>query len=216
MGREPRSVSGPAAASPGEMAPVAPPRPPALLIIDVQQGFEDPRWGARNNPDAERVIARLLAAWRQAGATVVHVRHDSREPQSPLCPGQPGNRIKLAVAPLDGETVIAKSVNSAFIGTPLESELRRRGVTELVIVGLTTNHCVSTTARMAGNLGFITFVVADATATFDHRAIDGTMRPAADVHAAALSDLAEEFATVIAADRALETLLPRSSGIGRN
>ena len=186
------------------------PRLPTLLIIDVQQGFDAPEWGARNNPGAEAAIARLLAAWRAAGAPVAHVRHDSTEPGSPLRPGQPGNRPKAAVAPAAGELVVAKTVNSAFIGTGLEDELRRREVQDLVIVGLTTNHCVSTTARMAGNLGFRTFVVSDATATFARPHLDGRMRPAADVHAAALSDLSGEFATIIDS-RGAEDLLSRPS-----
>jgi nicotinamidase-related amidase len=182
---------------------------PALLIIDVQRGFEDPQWGPRNNPLAEQTMARLLAAWRDAGATIVHVRHDSAEAQSPLRPGQPGNQFKPEVAPRRDEMMIAKTVNNAFIGTGLERLLRQRRLAELVIAGLTTNHCVSTTARMAGNLGFATFVVSDGTATFDRLALDGTIRPAEEVHAAALSDLNEEFATVITADRAIETLLAR-------
>jgi nicotinamidase-related amidase len=102
-----------------------------------------------------------------------------------------------------GEPVYHKSVNSAFIGTSLQADLAEDRVDTLVIVGLTTNHCVSTTARMAGNLGFRTFVVSDATATFDRAALDGTVRPAAEVHASALSDLNVEFAEVITAADAL-------------
>lgn len=110
------------------------------------------------------------------------------------------------MAPVAGELVIGKSVNSAFIGTGLEDELRRRGTAALVIVGLTTNHCVSTTARMAGNLGFRTWVLSDATATFERRHLDGRMRQADEVHAAALSDLEGEFATIIGATDALALL----------
>ena len=168
----------------------------ALLVIDVQQGFDDPTWGPRNNPGAEGNIARLLASWRAAGRPVLHVRHDSASPGSPLWPGQSGNGFKPEAAPAAGEAIHPKSVNSAFIGTRLEDDLRRRGVGALVIVGLTTNHCVSTTARMAGNLGFATIVVSDATATFDRQGLDGRVRPAAEVHASALSDLHGEFATV--------------------
>lgn len=168
----------------------------ALLVIDVQQGFDDPVWGLRNNPDAEGNVSCLLAAWRAAGRPVLHVRHDSTSPESPLHPDQPGNAFRPEAEPRDGEAVHPKSVNSAFIGTGLEDDLRRQGIGSLVIVGLTTNHCVSTTARMAGNLGFATIVVADATATFDRLGIDGRVRPAAEVHAAALSDLHDEFATV--------------------
>jgi nicotinamidase-related amidase len=127
------------------------------------------------------------------------------EPMSPLRPGSTGNQPKAEATPLPGETIYRKTVNSAFIRTALEADLRSIGAGALVIVGLTTNHCVSTTARMAGNLGFRTYVVSDATATFDRLGLDGVMRPADQVHAAALSDLQGEFATIVdaAAARAL-------------
>ena len=168
-----------------------------LLVIDLQVGFDDPARGPRNNPDAERNVAALLATWRAAGAPVIHVHHDSPDVSGYLRRGTPGNAVKPEARPRAGEKIYRKSVNSAFIGTKLESDLRRAGVRTLVIVGLSTNHCISTTARMAGNLGFETFVVADATATFDRAGLDGTIRCAADVHAAALSDLQDEFAQIV-------------------
>ncbi len=169
----------------------------ALIVVDVQQGFDDPYWGARNNPGAEANVARLIEAWREARRPVFHVMHDSVSPASPLRPGTPGNAPKPEALPREGEPVHRKSVNSAFIGTTLEADLRRAGLDTLVVVGLTTNHCVSTTVRMAGNLGFETYLVSDATATFDRPGVDGRNRPAAEVHAAALSDLQGEFATVV-------------------
>jgi nicotinamidase-related amidase len=172
------------------------PQSAALIVIDVQQAFRDPRWGERNNPEAESNVARLLAAWRSTGRPVRHVVHDSIEPNSLLRPESPGNAVQAAAAPKPAEPVYRKHVNSGFIGTNLERDLRQDGIDTLVIVGLTTNHCVSTTARMAGNLGFTTFVVSDATASFARPALDGTIRPAEAVHAAALSDLHGEFATV--------------------
>jgi nicotinamidase-related amidase len=173
------------------------PQSTALIVIDVQQAFLDRGLGERNNPDAESNIARLLAAWRASGRPVRHVVHDSLEPDSLLRPESPGNAIQAAAAPRAAEPVYRKNVNSAFIGTDLERDLSQAGIDTLVIVGLTTNHCVSTSARMAGNLGFTTFVVSDATAAFARPALDGTLRSAEAVHAAALSDLHEEFATVV-------------------
>ena len=170
---------------------------PLLLVVDVQVGFDAPAWGARNNPAAEERIARLLAAWRASGRPVAHVQHASRDPGSPLHPDRPGHALKAVAAPMATEPTYLKSVNSAFIGTTLERDLRARGVDTLVLVGLTTNHCVSTTARMAANLGFTTIVVSDATAAFERATLDGRMRPAEEVHAAALSDLHGEFATVV-------------------
>ena len=107
----------------------------ALLVIDVQVGLDEPRLGARNNPDAERNMARLLAEWRRLGKPVWHVQHMSTEPNSPLRPELPGNTIKDIVAPLADESVLQKNVNSAFIGTNLESRLREASVDSLVVVG---------------------------------------------------------------------------------
>ena len=168
----------------------------ALLLIDVQQGLDDPRWGARNNPEAEQRIADLLAAWRASGRPVIHVQHLSREPHSPLRPGLPGNAFKVEALPRDGEPVFQKHVNSAFIGTDLEIYLRARGIDSLVMVGITTDHCVSSTARMAGNLGFRVTVVEDATATFERQGPDGRHYSADVMHGAALASLHGEFATV--------------------
>jgi len=173
------------------------PRNAALLVIDVQQAFDLPRWGSRNNPEAEANIARLLDAWRASGRPVIHVHHESASPTGAFRRGDAGILTKPEAMPVEGERLYWKTVNSAFIGTSLEADLRQAGITTLVVVGLTTNHCVSTTVRMAGNLGFETFIVSDATATFDRKGLDGRMRPAAEVHAAALSDLDEEFATVV-------------------
>jgi nicotinamidase-related amidase len=175
----------------------------ALIIIDVQDGLDEPVWGKRNNPDAETNMARLLADWRVKGRPIFHVQHMSTTPTSPLRPNQAGNAIKRIVAPQGNEPVIQKNVNSAFIGTDLENRLRKAGIDSLVIVGLTTNHCVETTTRMAGNLGFNTFIVDDATATFDRTGYDGTYYSAETIHAVSLASLHNEFATVVKTDQLL-------------
>lgn len=182
------------------------PQEAALLVIDVQKGFDDPRWGSRNNPDAERNLARLLEAWRRTGRPVLHTRHMSRNPSSPLFPGQPGNEIKEIVAPVAGEPVLPKSVNSAFIGTDLEQRLRKAGITTVAVTGITTSYCVSTTARMAANLGFQTYVVSDATATFDVTGPDGRRYPAQVMHEVGLAELHDEFATIVDTDSLLGCL----------
>ena len=168
----------------------------ALLVIDVQKGLDNPRLGPRNNPQAEQRIAELLAAWRGTGRPVIHVQHMSTEPQSLLRPGLPGNAIKDEALPTAGEPLFQKTVNSAFIGTDLEAYLRSRGIESLVMVGLTTEHCISSSARMAANLGFDVTVVADATATFGRRAYDGTQYSADLVHGVELASLNGEFATI--------------------
>jgi nicotinamidase-related amidase len=174
------------------------PRNAVLLVVDVQRGFDrfnDSRH--RTTPDLERNIGRLLEAWRAGGHPVMYVRHESRQPDSPLRPGQPGVEIKTEIRPLATEPIVRKSVNSAFIGTTLEADLRRAGYDTIVVTGMQTNFCVSTTARMAGNLGFDTYVVADATATFDNTGPDGRVWPAQLLHDVALADLHGEFATVL-------------------
>jgi nicotinamidase-related amidase len=145
----------------------------------------------------EQRIVELLDAWRASKRPVIHARHMSVDPGSPLRPGQSGNDFKAAAAPISGEMVVEKRVNSCFIGTSLEAHLRRHGQDNVVIAGLTTNHCVSTTARMAQNLGFAAWVVSDATATFDRVGPDGICYAAEDIHAIALCDLHGEFATVV-------------------
>jgi nicotinamidase-related amidase len=169
----------------------------ALLVIDVQKGIDNPQLGKRNNPDAEQRMAELLAAWREAGRPVIHVQHMSTEPESLLRPGQPGNAIKDEARPIDGEPVFQKNVNSAFIGTQLESYLRLSGIDSLVMVGLTTEHCISSSARQAANLGFRVTVVADATATFARRGYDGKEYSADVIHGAELASLSGEFAAVV-------------------
>lgn len=172
---------------------------PALLLIDFQQAFDDvAHWGGeRNNPEAETNAARLLAGWRAHHLPIFHVRHDSTSPGSPLAPGQPGNAFKPEVAPQPGETIISKNVNSAFIGTDLEQQLRAQGLTTLVVAGLTTDHCVSTTTRMAGNLGFRVYLVGNACAAFNKKGPDGQDYGANLIHQTALASLHDEFAAVV-------------------
>lgn len=137
----------------------------ALILIDVQRGFDDPYWGKRNNPDAEANIARLLASWT---GPLVLVRHDSTTPDSPLRPGQDGNRFKPELDPAEPDLVFAKSVNSAFHGeVDLHAWLAARQITDIVLAGVQTNMCVETTARVGGNLGYRVRVILDATFTFD-------------------------------------------------
>jgi nicotinamidase-related amidase len=171
----------------------------ALILIDFQAGFENPVWGARNNPGAEAQAARLLGAWRTGGGPIAHIRHLSTTPGSPL--SGPGAAWMSALAPQGTEARFEKSVNSAFIGTGLEAWLRDRDVTALVIAGLTTPHCVSTTCRMGANLGFSVTLAHDACAAFTANADTSwstDVRPdlsARAIHYTAVSHLHGEFVT---------------------
>jgi nicotinamidase-related amidase len=178
----------------------------ALLVIDVQQGLDDPRCGARNNPGLERNLAALLAAWRRTRRPVIHVQHMSRNPDSPLRPDRPGNAFKPEAAPEGGEPVFRKTVNSAFIGTALEDHLRRQGIDTLVLAGMTTDQCVSSTTRMAANLGFTAIVVSDGTATFERTGPDGEHYTAEEMHRHELASLHQEFATIRRTGEVLEEI----------
>jgi nicotinamidase-related amidase len=173
------------------------PSTPALIIIDMQKGMARPEAGQRNNPEAEQNIALLLEAWRRANATVVHVRHISRTPGSLFWPGQPGAEFQAPLAPLPDGHVLEKNVPDAFVNTALERWLRVRNISRLVIVGVSTNNSVEASARTAGNLGFDTQVVADATFAFAKHDYAGTPRSADDVHAMALANLDGEYATIV-------------------
>ena len=173
----------------------------ALIPIDVQRGFDEPAWPPRNNPAMEANGLRLLAAWRAAGLPLIHVRHDSVQPGSSLAPGHAGNAFRPGFEPQAGEPLVTKSVNAAFIGTDLDVRLRRLGVTRVVLFGIATDMCVSTTARVAANLGYEVIVVGDACFCFELGGI-----PADAIHRAHLATLDYEFARVVATDDMVATL----------
>jgi nicotinamidase-related amidase len=177
-----------------------------LLIIDVQQGMVDPTRGPRNNPHAESNLEQILSAWRRSGRPLIHVKHNSIRPDSVFYPSHPGNQIQQFAQPADGELLIEKQANCAFVGTDLEDRLRRGGVSTVVIVGFVTNHCVETTARIAGDLGFETYVVSDATAAFDRVSPDGELIHGETIHRVALTSIHEEFATVVTSREVLAAI----------
>ena len=180
----------------------------ALIVVDVQRAFDE--WEAagkrRNNPQALARIAELLAAFRNSNAPVFHIRHQSMRPNSSFAPGATGCPVKDEAREIEGEPVIVKRVNSAFIGTDLEARLRAAGIKTLVICGATTNHCVETTTRMAGNLGFDACLVRDATWTFDRVGPDGDAHSAEDIHAMTLANLNGEFARIVSAAETIASL----------
>ncbi len=183
----------------------------ALLMIDLQKGVDIlNHWGGptgrRNNPQAEAHLRLLLDGWRKLGLPVFYTVHDSREARSPLKLSLPTGRIKEGLEPRDGEIVIRKDVNSGFVGTNLELMLQRRRVRRLVVAGFFTNMCVETTVRTAGNLGYDTYVVADACATSNRVGWDGLDRDAELVHAMAITNMDGEFCTALTTTDALRLL----------
>jgi nicotinamidase-related amidase len=180
----------------------------ALIVVDVQQGFDDPRWGRRNNPAADTNIAALVDGFAAAGQPLVYVRHDADDPASPLHPTQPGNRLK-AYLRQPPQLLVTKRVNSSFHGSPdLHSWLTTRGITRLVIAGITTNHCCETTARIAGNLGYQVRFALDATHTFDRTGPDGSTLTGDELARATATNLHGEFATVTSTAEVLAALGP--------
>ena len=177
-------------------------RETALLLIDVQVGVDVlSHWGGsngrRNNPDAEAKMSQLLAAWRNAKLQVAFTRHDSRESTSPLKFSLPTGAQKPGFEPAAGEIVVEKDVNSGFIGTDLEIQLRRAKISRLAIVGFFTNFCVETTTRMAGNLGFDTYLIEDCCSASNRIGPDGIDRDPELVHAMTVANLHGEFCTAI-------------------
>lgn len=175
----------------------------ALLIIDMQLAGSDPLLGERGQPDAEANAAKLLQAWRERGDPVIHIRHDDMNPDSPYAPGKPGHVFCPEVAPLPHEEVIEKRTTNAFVGTDLMQALEAYDASQIVIAGFHLEHCVGTSARMAGNLGFMVYLAGDATASlscFDNK---GRKWSADDIHAMQLAVLNGDFVKVSETDTLL-------------
>jgi len=181
---------------------------PALILIDIQKAFDNLEYwgGQRNNLEAENNANELLEIWRKNKLPIFHIKHCSSIKTSLLNETNFGNEFKDIVKPIDGEPVIKKNVNSAFIGTNLKERLDKEKISKLIIVGLTTDHCVSTTTRMAGNYGYDTYVVSDATATFSKKGVNGENYSAELIHETAMASLNEEFATIVTTEVLINTL----------
>lgn len=173
------------------------PQNAALILIDMQKAVDDPSWGKRNNLNAEKNAALLLTRWRKLSMPIYHIRHDSTDPNATYRPGQPGNLFKPEVQPIQGETIVAKRTNSAFIGTDLMERLNSAKQYTLIIVGVSTTNSVETTVRMAGNLGYNTYLVDDATFTFDKYDWKGRYYTAEELQNISLANLNKEYCTVI-------------------
>ncbi len=193
----------------------------ALLLIDLQVGVDVlEHWGGptgrRNNPSAEQVMSDLLGAWRTAGRQVAFTRHDSREAGSPLKFSLDTGAQKPGFEPASRDIVVSKNVNSGFIGTSLEVDLRRRRINRLVIAGFFTNFCVETTTRMAGNLGFDTYLIHDGCAATNRVGPDGADRDPQLVHDVTVANLHGEFCTAIHGAEAISLLSADANDLERS
>ena len=172
---------------------------PALLLVDIQKAFLEKDYPGliRNNENAEFICGKILKKWRSLDLPIIHIRHSSTNPESKLHKSRPGFEFNDYVTPLETEMVLTKEVNSAFIGTNLENILIKSHIDTLVIVGMTTNHCISTTVRMSGNLGFDTYLISDSTACYNTKGLNREIIDCNTIYNSALASLQEEFATVI-------------------
>jgi len=182
----------------------------ALMVIDVQMAFvhRDESGVPRTTPMAENNIRRLLDWFRTAGGKTIHIHHHSHQKGSPFTAGLPGAVVQAFAEPAPGEAVYIKHVNSSFIGTGLEDDLRRDGIEHLILCGATANQCVETTARMAGNLGFNTLYVGDGVWAYGCIGPDGQEHSAEEILSVTISNLHGEFATVLSTDEVLDLLRP--------
>ncbi|MDC1034420.1 cysteine hydrolase family protein [Flavobacteriaceae bacterium] len=172
---------------------------PTLLLVDVQKAFLDVDYPGfkRNNPDAELICGKVLSKWREKNLPIIHVRHSSSNIDSKLHESNPGFEFNDHVMPLDDEIVLTKNVNSAFIGTGLKSILDKSKTEIIIIVGMTTNHCISTTTRMSGNLGYDTYLISDSTACYNTKAVNGEIIDCEVIYKTSIASINKEFATVI-------------------
>jgi len=181
---------------------------PALLLVDIQKAFLEKDYPGliRNNENAEFICGKILKKWRTLDLPIIHVRHSSTNPESKLHKSRPGFEFNDYVTPLETEMVLTKEVNSAFIGTNLENILIKSHIDTLVIVGMTTNHCISTTVRMSGNIGFDTYLISDSTACYNTKGMNGEIIDCNTIYNSALASLQEEFATVIDSNELFDIL----------
>ncbi len=179
----------------------------ALLVIDLQEAMRADRdagypWA---NPDAPETAGRLRAAFHASGLPVLHIHHHGTDPADGFHPDNPLSVAMAEVTPVAGEAVVIKHGSSGFIGTGLEALLRDQGITALVIVGGEANMCVESTARMAGNLGFQTTIVADALVNFQRTLRDGRVMPPETVLEMSLANLSS-FARIASSTEVLAEL----------
>ncbi len=168
-----------------------------LIPIDIQKGFMEGKYSNRNNPDLESNVSKLMQYWRRSGGSIIHVRHDSMSESSPLKAGKPGFQFFREAQPLGNEAIITKHVHSAFLGTELLEMLKSFERPELYFMGIATDHCVSTSVRMASDYGFNTSLIYDACAAFDRKSADGSTIGSQLVHDSAIASLKGEFCKVL-------------------
>jgi nicotinamidase-related amidase len=169
----------------------------ALIVIDVQEVLDDPEQGELNNPKAEENIIKLLERWRKEKLPIFHVKYISPREKSPYHKDAPGTGIKESFKPLPGEPLIVKHFESAFMETDLEERIKEANLHTLIFVGFYTDQCVASTVKVANNLGFKVYVVADAAAATGCRGYNGKFYEAGDIHQMTLGSLQRDDISII-------------------
>lgn len=169
----------------------------ALVIINAQVALSSKSLGNRSNADAEVNLMKLIGRFRNLGRPIIHVRHISQSPTSLFYRSSPSAGFMEGLGPEKDEVVLDKQKSSAFADTALLNALNERDIDTVIIAGFTANECIDATARQAGDFGFTSVVVGDATATFDIYGPDGKLHLAERIHALTLANLHNHFAVVV-------------------
>ncbi|MEK3709375.1 cysteine hydrolase family protein [Bacillus sp. FSL K6-1005] len=178
----------------------------ALIIVDIQNDYFPNGKMELSNPEIAATNATKILEWfRQNNKeNIFHVQHIASDPQLGFfLPNTEGVKLHKAVLPLEHETIIIKQFPNSFLKTELESKLKEKGVTKLVVVGMMTHMCIDATVRAAVDLGFETTLIEDACATRDLSYQDKVV-PAEQVHYAFVSALESMYATVISIEDFLQ------------
>lgn len=172
--------------------------PDVLVLVDIQRDyFPGGRMPLVGPDDAAECAGTLLSHFRAEGLPVIHVRHESLEPDAGfLVPGTPGAELDARVRPRAGEAVIVKHHPNAFLQTGLRAELDRHPDASLTVAGMMTSMCVDATVRAASDLGYDVTVVADACAAPDLE-FAGVQVAGSAVHAAFICALGDAYADVV-------------------
>ncbi|WP_426204786.1 cysteine hydrolase family protein [Pseudomonas sp. TWP3-1] len=178
----------------------------ALIVVDIQNDyFPQGKWTLEGADAAADNAARLIGAFREAGDSVVHIRHEFTSPDAPFfIAGSEGAKLHRKVLNRDDEPVVLKHFVNSFRETELQSILDEQGIKELVVVGSMSHMCVDGITRAAADLGYTVTVIHDACATRDLE-FNGVTVPAAHVHAAFMAALGFAYASVVSTDEFLAT-----------
>ena len=178
----------------------------ALIVVDIQNDyFPQGKWPLVGADAAADNAVRVLRSFREAGESVVHIRHEFTSDEAPFfTPGSEGAKLHPKVLNRADEPVVLKHFVNSFRETQLKSILDEQGIKELVVVGSMSHMCIDGITRAANDLGYSVTVIHDACASRDLE-FNGVTVPAAHVHAAFMSALGFAYANVVSTDEFLSS-----------